>query len=62
MKVPTLYELEEVLKEIEGEVNEALDKEYGTDPPIEGHASGIGSSVMYLDRRKPLYKFLASIP
>ena len=63
MKAPTLQELESTLKLIEEEINKTLDSEYGTnDVRDKGHECGTGSCVMYLDRRKPLYKFFASIP
>ncbi len=70
MIVPTLAEFEQTLYEISVEANTAIEPIY-KDAVSKGNVDGkgqikdscsVGSCVMYLDRRKPLYKFLSSIP
>ncbi len=70
MIVPTLAEFEQTLYEISVEANTAIEKIYN-DAVSKGSVDengrmkdgcSIGSCVMHLDRRKPLYKFLSSIP
>jgi len=70
MIVPTLSEFEETLYNISVEANDAIEPIYNAAAAKDlvyenGHMkdiSSVGSSVMHLDGRKPLYKFLKSIP
>lgn len=70
MVVPSLYEFEEALFFISREANARVmdiynkEKAAGNITPdgLVNDACCIGSTIMYLDRRKPLYKFLSSIP
>lgn len=70
MIVPMLDEFEQTLYEISVEANAAIENVYN-DAVSKGYVDdkgemkdscSVGSCVMYLDRRKPLYKFLNSIP
>ena len=70
MIVPTIAEFEQTLYEISVEANTAVEQAYN-DAISKGYVDekgemkdscSVGSCVMHLDRRKPLYKFLNSIP
>lgn len=70
MVVPSLSEFEQTLYEISVEANAAIEPIYNNAlskglVDKGGHMKDIcstGGCVMHLDRRKPLYKFLKSIP
>lgn len=69
MNVPNLTEFERGLLQISQEAaevvagiySEAKEKGYVSKDGQMNGVSGIGSCIMYLDRRKPLYKFFAAI-
>ncbi len=70
MVVPSLSEFEQTLYEISIEANAAIEPIYNDAVAKglvyeDGHMKDVcstGGCVMYLDRRRPLYKFLKSIP
>jgi len=69
MKIPTLIEFQAVLYEISQEVAVEVTRVYNEDKKKDNFfgtgkvivSSSVGSTVMYLDKRKPLFKFLNSI-
>ena len=69
MKIPTLIEFQNILYEISQEVVVEVNRVYDEDKKKDNlfgdgkviDSSSVGSTIMYLDGRKPLFKFFNSI-